>query len=158
MKFAADIMYNLAELFGGQTCQTKQAAIRKLINLQMKSGTLVRSHMLEVIGLLNEMEIMGADIDGETQVEMVLKTLPESFDNFKLNYSMNKLSYSLTELIKELQAAEALFNKGKNKVGEANLSLKKGLGSKFKKSNKASSSKNTSKPPMVPKAEEAVKD
>ena len=68
------------------------------------------------------------------------------------------MSYSLTELIKELQDAEALFNKGKNKVGEANLSVKKSSGSKFKKSNKASSSKNTSKPPVVAKVEEAVKD
>ena len=62
---------------------------------------------------------------------MILETLPESFDSFKLNYSMNKLSYSLTELMKELQAAEALFNKGKNKVGEANHSMKKGLFDRF---------------------------
>ena len=114
--------------------------------------------MLDVIGLLNEIEIMGGEIDGETQVDMILETLPESFDSFKLNYSMNKLSYSLTELMKELQAAEALFNKGKNKVGEANLSVKKGSGSKFKKSNKASTSKSASKPLVAPKVDDAVKD
>ena len=45
--------------------------------------------MLDVIGLLNEIEIMGGKIDGETQVDMILETLPESFDSFKLNYSMN---------------------------------------------------------------------
>ena len=95
-----------------------------------------------------EIELMGGKIDGETQVDMILETLFESFDSFKLNYSMNKLSYSLTKLMKQLQVAEALFNKGKNKVGEANLSVKKGSGSKFKKSGKASSSKNTSKPPV----------
>ena len=36
---------------------------------------------------------------------------------------MNKLSYNLTELMKELQAVEALFFKGKNKGGEAHLSM-----------------------------------
>ena len=72
--------------------------------------------MLEVIGLLNEIELMEGEIDGDTQVDLVLETLPESFDNFKLNYNMNKLSYSLTELMKELQAAEALLSKGKGKV------------------------------------------
>ena len=81
--------------------------------------------MLEVIGLLNEIEIMGGEIDGETQVDMILETLSESFDSFKLNYSMNKLGYSLTELKKVLQAAEALFNKGKNKTAEANLDVNK---------------------------------
>ena len=71
---------------------------------------------------------------------------------------MNTLSFTLTELMKKLQAAEALFNKGKNKVREANLSVKKGSDSMFKKSNNASSSKNTSKPPVVPKADDAEKD
>ena len=149
MESAADIILNLSELFGGQTRQAKQAAIRKLMNLRMKTGTSVRNHMLEVIGLLNEIEIMGGEIDGETQVDMILETLPDSFDSFKLNYSMNKLKYSLSELMKELQAAETLFNKGKNKVGEANLSVKKGSSSKFKKSAKAS----TSKPAPTPHAE-----
>ena len=55
---AKDIMHNLAELFGGQTRQAKQKAVRKLMNCRMKSGTSVRSHMLEAIGLLNGIEIM----------------------------------------------------------------------------------------------------
>ena len=75
----------------------------------MRTGTSVRVHMLEVIALLNDIEIMGALIDEETQVDMVLETLSDSFDTFKLNYSMNKLSYKLAELMKELQATEALF-------------------------------------------------
>ena len=58
--------------------------------------------MLEVIALLNDMEIMWALIDEETQVDIVLETLSDSFNTFKLNYSMNKLSYNLTELMKEL--------------------------------------------------------
>jgi hypothetical protein len=42
---------------------------------------------------------------------MILETLPETFDTFKLNYSMNKLEYTVTELMKELQTAEALTKK-----------------------------------------------
>ena len=66
---------------------------------------------------------MGALIDLKNQVDMVLETLFDSFDTFKLNYSMNKLSYNLTELMKELQAAKALFSKGKNRRGEVYLSV-----------------------------------
>ena len=83
----------------------------------MRPRTPVRVHMLEVIALLNDMEIMGTLIDEETQVDMVLETLSDSFDTFKLNYSMNKLGYNFTELMKELEAAEALFSKGKNREG-----------------------------------------
>ena len=49
------------------------------------------SHLKEVIGLHNEIEIVGVEIDKETQVDMILKTLPEYFDSRKLNYSMNKI-------------------------------------------------------------------
>ena len=77
--------------------------------------------MLEVIAILNDMEIMTALIDKETQVNMVLETLYDSFNTFKLNYAMTKLSYNLIELMKELQAVEALFSKGKNKESEAHL-------------------------------------
>ena len=89
--------------------------------------------MLEVIALLNDMEIMGALIDKETQVDMVLETLYDSFDTFKLNYSINKLSYNLMELMKELQADKALFSKWKNRRGEAHLSMNRASTSGTKK-------------------------
>ena len=44
-----------------------------------------------MIGLFNELGDLSADIDWETQNNMVLETLPPSFNHFKLNYSMNRL-------------------------------------------------------------------
>jgi hypothetical protein len=40
---------------------------------------------------------------------MVLETLLDSFSQFKLNYNMNKLKMTLTELMKELQIAEKVM-------------------------------------------------
>ena len=115
METAADILFNLAEMFADQGRQARQEAMRKLMNCRMKQGTSVRVHMLEVIGLLNELEVMGAEIDGETQVYMAIETLSDAFDAFRLNYSMNKLNYTLTQLMKELQSTEAVMNKSKGK-------------------------------------------
>ena len=81
-------------------------------------------------------------------MNMILETLAEYFNSYKLNYSVNKLSCSLTELIKELQAAEVLFNKDKNKTAKANLVMNKDSGSKFEESAKASSPKKFLKPPL----------
>ncbi len=148
METAADILYNIDEMFGDQGRQAKQAAIRKFMNCRMRPGTSVRDHMLLIISYINEMEIMGAEIDGDTQVDMILETLPEMFDSFKLNYSMNKLSYTLTELMKELQAAEALLLKGKRKTGEVHFT--KPSYSKVLRS-KGSSSKASSSAPVADK-------
>ena len=72
------------------------------MNCRIRLGTLVKTHILEVISLFNDMEIIRVEIGGETQVDMVLETLSDSFATFKLNYSINKIYYNLIELMKEL--------------------------------------------------------
>ena len=62
--------------------------------------------MLELIVQFNVVESLGAKIKPETLVNMALKTLLEMFSQFKVNYNMNKLEMSLTELMKELKSAE----------------------------------------------------
>ncbi|XP_022897492.1 uncharacterized protein LOC111411166 [Olea europaea var. sylvestris] len=70
-------MESLQEMFGHQSRQARQASIRAIMNTRMKSGASVRDHMLTMIGHFNAAEVLGADIDSETQIEMVLETLPE---------------------------------------------------------------------------------
>ena len=60
-------------------------------------GNPVRDHVMKMIAHLNKLEILGAEIDDESQVDIVLMSLPGSFKNFRLNYSMSKKIYSLTD-------------------------------------------------------------
>ena len=54
----------------------------------------------------------------------MIETLSDILDAFWLNYYMNKLSYSLTEPMKELQAVEAIILKSKDKKkDEAHFSM-----------------------------------
>ena len=43
-----------------------------------------------MISNLNTLEVLGADIDGESQVDMILQSLSKSFKEFIFNYNMNK--------------------------------------------------------------------
>ena len=90
MATAYDMMMNLKEIFGEQNCDARQVAMRALLHTKMAKGTPVRDHVLKMISHLNELEILGAEIDGESQVDIVLISLPESYKNFCLNYSMSK--------------------------------------------------------------------
>ncbi|MCQ7012838.1 DDE-type integrase/transposase/recombinase, partial [Clostridioides difficile] len=112
MATAYDMMLNLKELFGHQSRAARQEAMRKLMTTKMAEGTPVRDHALNMMALLNEIEVQGGEIDGETQVDIVLQSLPRSFEQFRLNYNMNKRLYTLAELLAELQAAEGLFRQG----------------------------------------------
>ena len=84
-----DMMMNLKEMFGDQTCSARQKIMKDPMNITMAETTLVRDPILKMISLLNELEILGAEIDGESQVDIILQSLPNSYKQFCLNYNMN---------------------------------------------------------------------
>ncbi|XP_038685738.1 uncharacterized protein LOC119985521 [Tripterygium wilfordii] len=113
MQTAGDMIFSLQEMFQQTTRPARQQAIKKLMNAKQAEGTPVREHMLKVMEYLHESLDLGAEIDGQTQVDMVLETLSSSFSQFKLNFNMNKMKMSLPMLMKELQSAEQIMGKEK---------------------------------------------
>ena len=116
-------------MFGDKSRAGRQEAMRALLNTKMAEGTSVQEHVLKMIAHLNELEILGAEIDGETQVDIVLMSLPESFKTFRLNYIMGKRSYTLAELLNKLMVAERINGQRKTmqvvEKGSTSASAKK---------------------------------
>ena len=83
--------------------------MRLILNTKRAQGTPVREHCLKMISYLNTLEVLGTDINGESQANMILQSLPESFKEFRHNYNMNKMIYTLSELMNELVAAEVIL-------------------------------------------------
>ena len=46
--------------------------MKALLNTKMAKGIHIQDHVLKMIAYLNELEILGAKIDGKTQVDMCL--------------------------------------------------------------------------------------
>ena len=109
VELALDIMLSLKEMFGEQGCLARQDTMRLIQNTKMAQGTLIREHCLKMISYLNTLEVLGANIDGESQADMILQSLPKSFKEFKLNYNINKNIYTLFESMNELVAAEGIL-------------------------------------------------
>ena len=88
-----------------------------------------------MISNLNTLEVLGADIDGESQMDMILQSLQESFKEFRLNYNMNKKIYSLSKLMNELMAMEGILGTSniEANLGEASSSQSKSKGKGKKK-------------------------
>nr|XP_018625552.1 uncharacterized protein LOC108944735 [Nicotiana tomentosiformis] len=106
---AYDILENLKEMLRDQNRAAKQTAMKALLNTKMIEGSSVRDHVLKMMSLLNELEVLGPNTDKDTQVEMILQTLPDNFQQFSLNYNMNKMDLSLAKLLNELQSAETII-------------------------------------------------
>ncbi|XP_077251857.1 uncharacterized protein LOC143891094 [Tasmannia lanceolata] len=113
MASSMDIMHNLRKMFGEQDRSARQIAIKGLVSTKMVERTLVRVHMLKMMGYLNDLEVLEAMLDGESQVDKVLASLPPSFSDFVMNYNMNKLLMTLTELLNHLQSTVDLQKKNK---------------------------------------------
>ena len=133
-------MLSLKEMFGEQGRSVRQETMRQIYNSKMAEGTSVREQCLRMISNLNTLEVLGADIDGESQVDMILQSLPESFKEFKLNYNMNKKVYTLSELMNELVATEGILGTSNVNANMAETSTSqpksKGKGKKKKKKKK----------------------
>ena len=97
----------------------------------------MRDHVLKMFDHLNTLEILGNEIDTESQIDIILESLPNSFNQFKLNYSMNKINFTLSKLLNALQAAEGII-KGHHSVNnvEKSLFFKKNLKEKGKRKRK----------------------
>ncbi|CAL5379479.1 unnamed protein product [Camellia sinensis] len=141
---AKDMIVNLKEKFGEQSRTARQTAMKGLMSTEMVEGTPVREHVLKMISFINILETLGADIDGETKIDAILSSLPDSYNQFILNYNMNKMIVAPSELLNMLQAAEDLIKKSQPIVmmgemespkkfkskGKNNFN-KKSMGSKF---------------------------
>ena len=91
--------------------------------------------MLRMIAHLNMAETHGARINVKSHVTMIMETLPKSFLQFKRNCSMNKLIFTLTQLLYELTNYESVLNGPHRPNAEANVAESSKSAKKKKKSN-----------------------
>ena len=76
------------------------------MSTKMVEWTLVREHVLKMISLINKLDMLGAQLVGETKVDVILTLLSDSFNQFVMNYESNKMDDILSELLNMLQAAK----------------------------------------------------
>ncbi|KAL0445852.1 UNVERIFIED_CONTAM: hypothetical protein Slati_1713100 [Sesamum latifolium] len=89
----------------------------------------VREHGEMMLCLVEKLKDLQANFEKEkTYVDVILQSLPPSFDQFIINYNMNRFEKSLHELINMLVQYEATIEKSAPSVlvGEASTSKAKG--------------------------------
>ena len=94
METAYDMILNLREMFGEQNRAARMVAFSELMNITHVEGTPIRDHVLKMMALLNELEMLWAEFDGETQVDFILNSLKsESFKQFRVFYEQNAINF-----------------------------------------------------------------
>ncbi|KAL4326123.1 hypothetical protein GQ457_11G024930 [Hibiscus cannabinus] len=116
----------------------------------MSEGSPVGAHVFKMMGNIQTLEKMGFALNDELAIDVVLQSLPYSFNQFILNFNMNKIEKTLPQLLGMLRTGEGIMKKGGSKsvlmVREA-----KGKGKKAAKSKGIGKTKPKGKEELKPK-------
>ncbi|KAL0319685.1 UNVERIFIED_CONTAM: hypothetical protein Sradi_5230000 [Sesamum radiatum] len=78
---------------------------------KMIEGSSVQEHGVKMLSLVEKLKDLKANLQKETYIDVILQSLPPSFDSFIVNYNMNGLDKDLHELINMLVQYEATIEK-----------------------------------------------
>ncbi|XP_022859819.1 uncharacterized protein LOC111380469 [Olea europaea var. sylvestris] len=114
-----DILESSKGMFGHQSRRARFEAIRTLLEHSHETWNACEGS-LTMIAHFNVAENLGATIDQETQVDMVLNSLSDMFSQFTVDYHLHKMNTPLTKLMNELQNVESGL---KGKGGHAHAAI-----------------------------------
>ncbi|XP_073154214.1 uncharacterized protein [Henckelia pumila] len=98
VKHATDIHLHLKELIDEQTRPLRHATVKELITFRMRYGVSVHEHGVRMIGLVEKLVGMDLVLPTELTMDVLLLSLPISFDSFVVNFNMNNMEPTLEEL------------------------------------------------------------
>ncbi|KAK8680980.1 hypothetical protein V6N13_053388 [Hibiscus sabdariffa] len=147
---AYEMIQNLKEIYEGQARQERYETSKALFQCKMSEGSLVGAHVIKMMGYIQTLEKLGFALNDELAIDVVLQSLPDSFNQFVLNFNMNEINKTLPQLVGMLRTAEGNMKKGGSKsilmVREA-----KGKGKKVAKSKGIGKTKPKGKEALKPK-------
>lgn len=62
---------------------------------------------------MNEIEILDIQIDDKTKIDKVIKSLPDTFKDFKVSYILSNKDMTLIELMHKLRAIKGFYHRKK---------------------------------------------
>ncbi|XP_017621194.1 uncharacterized protein LOC108465370 [Gossypium arboreum] len=99
---AYDMIQQLKELYKGKTRQERYETFKALFQCKMVEGSPVGTHVLKMIGYIESLEKLGFPLGVELATDVILQLLPDSFSQFVLNFSLNKINKTLPQLLNML--------------------------------------------------------
>ncbi|KAL0278086.1 UNVERIFIED_CONTAM: hypothetical protein Sradi_7296800 [Sesamum radiatum] len=153
------IMLHMKDVYAVPNRHIRYAATKVFFGTKMTEGSSVQSHGVTMLSLVEKLDDLKAGLNNDTYIDVILQSLPPSYDPFIINYNMNGLEKSIHELINMLVQYEATTRMSESSVlvGEASTSKAKGKGARCWKRKKGKGTAVTATastggaPPVAPK-------
>lgn len=107
-------MIKILDRMFAKSCSTiRQAAISALMYSHMTEESILE-HCLIMIRHFSHAKVMRGKLDEDMQINIILESLSDSFNQFKLNYNMKNLKLSHIDIMHQLENAKKTFMKPVN--------------------------------------------
>ena len=93
-----------------------------------------------MIGYIESLQRLGTPLNDELAIDVILQSLPASFEPFTMNYHMNGLNKTLTELHGMLKTTEVSLRKAPSHVMTVQKGKKRKRPAKAKKPTESATS------------------
>ena len=126
-------------------CTSKNArsecydVINTMMECKMAEGSSVGEHMVNMIGYAERLKTLEFPIPPAHMMDMLLASLPPSYDGFIMNYNMNGMEKTPNEVLAMLKTAEGGLRKNRKQVLLVNKTAS------FKKNGKSKKGKGAGK-------------
>ncbi|KAL0439559.1 UNVERIFIED_CONTAM: hypothetical protein Slati_2438900 [Sesamum latifolium] len=122
------IMLRMKEVYAVPDWHIRYTVIKAFFRTKMIEGSSVQSHGVKMLFLMEKLEDLKAELDNDTYIDVILQSLPPSYDPFIINYNMNGLEKMIHKLINMLVQYESTTHKSAPAVlvREASTSKSKG--------------------------------
>ncbi|KAL0458358.1 UNVERIFIED_CONTAM: Copia protein [Sesamum latifolium] len=124
----ASILQRMKEVYANPDRHTRYVATKEFFKIKMTEGSYVQEHGVKMLSLVEKLEDLKAELNNDTYIDVILQSLPPSYDPFIVNFNMNGLEKSINELINILVQYEATTKKSAPSIfiGDASTSKAKG--------------------------------
>ncbi|KAK4411935.1 hypothetical protein Sango_0266500 [Sesamum angolense] len=98
----ASILQSIKKVYGILDWHTRFVATKEFLRIKMTEGSSLQEHGVKMLSLVEKIEDLKAELDNDTNIDVILQLLPPSYDPFIVNINMNGLEKSINELINML--------------------------------------------------------
>ncbi|KAG6416770.1 hypothetical protein SASPL_124208 [Salvia splendens] len=109
-----EMLKHLKSLYASQAQTMEYEILRDLFNCKLHDGSKVSEHVLKMIGLIERLASIGTVLPANVSTNLILQSLPSSFENFIVNFNMNNTKVGLPELHNKLKTYESSTAKVKS--------------------------------------------
>jgi hypothetical protein len=100
---AQDMWIALKAKFGGTTVTRLRTLTLKFDTFRMQRGDSMQEHLRKMSAMVRELKATGNNLTDEQQIQAVIRSLPDSWEQMKLNMTHNESIQTLKDLSRHLK-------------------------------------------------------